>query len=107
MRPSTRLLGADEVLAAFAARQRQVAGAHQLVVGQPGEQARVLVVGMGGHIQHVPHHRQSIDAAQELGRRWLARRWARYGCCGEDRCGQHANENADQCIQESGHCTVQ
>ena len=67
-----RLLGADQVLPALAARQRQVAGAHQLVVGQPGQKARVLVVGVGGDVEHVADDAEAIDGAHQL---------AADGCC--------------------------
>src|SRR5690606_32097875 len=46
------LFGADEVLASAAARQREVGGRDVAVVRQVGEQAGVLVVGVGGDVQN-------------------------------------------------------
>ncbi len=60
------LLGPDEVLPAVAARHREVARAKATPSGQPGEEARVLVVGVGGHVEHAAGHTEAPDARREL-----------------------------------------
>src|SRR6185437_14591508 len=92
--------GADEVLPAFAARQRQVAGAHQLVVGQPGQEASVLVVGMRRYVQHVTHDRQSINRAHELARVRLMRRSCEHGT------GHQCYRCTDERRMRQMHCAV-
>ena len=45
------LLVAEEVLSAVAARHREIAGAHEPVVAEPGDERGVLVVGMRGDVE--------------------------------------------------------
>jgi len=55
------LLGPDEVLAAVAAGHRQVRRAHERDVLEVRQEARVLVVGVRGDVQHAP---DDAEAAQ-------------------------------------------
>jgi len=52
-------LGADFVLPAFAPRHGQQAHTQPEAAAQPHEHSVVLVVGMGGDVEHGPHHRQA------------------------------------------------
>ena len=55
--------GADEVLPAVAAGEREVAGAIAVRAGEAGDQARVFVVGVGGDVKHAAH---LVEGAQLL-----------------------------------------
>ena len=61
-------LGADEVLAAAAAGEGQVGGAQVAAPGQGGEHGGVLVVGVGGHIEHAAHGLQAVQLLQQVRR---------------------------------------
>src|SRR5690606_5259687 len=63
----------DQVLAAITPREAEVAGAHFLAVGQPGDQAGVLVIGMRHDIKHAAHHLELLHPVQDLGRVGLCR----------------------------------
>jgi hypothetical protein len=60
-----RLLAADEVLPAATARHRQVRGGRVSRVRQIGEQARVLVVRVGGDVEHAGGDAQPVDRVRE------------------------------------------
>ena len=60
-------LGTDQVLSTVATREAEVAGAHLLAVGQPGDQAGVLVIGMRHDVEHAAQHVELLHAVQDLG----------------------------------------
>jgi hypothetical protein len=62
------LFGADEVLTAFASRQREVAGAHFSTTRQIGEQCGVFVVGMRGNHEHAADDVEAIERKTRLRR---------------------------------------
>jgi hypothetical protein len=55
------LLGADEVLAAAAAGQREVGRVEAALADHPREQAGVLVVRMRGHVEHAAGALEPVD----------------------------------------------
>jgi len=57
----------DEVLAAVAAGQREVAGPHLAAVGQPRQEGGVLVVGVGRHVQGAAHHAEPLEGELQTG----------------------------------------
>ena len=61
-------LRADQVLAAVPAREGQVGGAQVAAPGQGGEHGGVLVVGVGGHIEHAAHGLQAVQLLQQVRR---------------------------------------
>ncbi len=72
------LLGADQILPAFAAGERQISGPHFAPTRQIGEQRGVLVVRVGRDHQHAPHHVQTVERKTGFGRsRHLALRKGR------------------------------
>ena len=92
------LLGADQVLAAVAAREREVGRAHLRAVGEVGEQRRVLVVGVGGDVEHAADDAQLAQAERDLGGVRLRRRTGREGGSGRhggrDETGKDTGEGA-------------
>ena len=55
------LFGADQILPAFAARQRKIAGAHLAPARQISEQRGVFVIGMRGDHQHAADDVEAIE----------------------------------------------
>ena len=62
------LFGADEVLTALAAGQREIAGAHFSTTRQIGEQRGVFVIGMRGNHEHAADDVEAIERKTRLGR---------------------------------------
>ena len=71
------LLGADQVLPAVAARDRQIGRAHERAVGQVGEQRRVLVVGVGRDVEDAAGDAELAQAEGDLRGVRLRRRTGR------------------------------
>jgi hypothetical protein len=90
------LLGPDQVLTAVAARDREIAGAHQLAVRQIGEQAGVLVVGMGRDVEHAAGDPQPGERQLDLRRVRLGRRAGRVRATGHGRKRAAQRQQADQ-----------
>ena len=64
--------GADHVLAAVAPREREVGRAVAAAAGEVGDELGVLVVGVGGHIEHAPQLAEPSQLPQRvLGRHRL------------------------------------
>ena len=61
------LFRADQVLAALAARQRKVRGAHVPSAGEVGEHRRALVVRVGGDHQHRAELVQLVERLFDFG----------------------------------------
>ena len=62
------LLGTDEVLPAIATGQREVARAKATPTSQIGQQPRVLVIGVGRHVQHTPRDAEAPEVRRDLSR---------------------------------------
>ena len=62
------LFGADQVLAAFAARQREIRGAHVAAAREVGEYGGTLVVGVGGDVQHGAQFVELVQRLLDFGR---------------------------------------
>ena len=60
------LLGAEQVLAAFAARQRQIARADVAPLGEVSQQRRVLVVGVRRDHQCASQYAQFVQAGFDI-----------------------------------------
>ncbi len=61
------LFVADEVLPAVASGEREITGAHQLLVLEPCEHGRVLVVGMRRHEEHRAHDGELLQGQMKFG----------------------------------------
>ena len=73
------MLGSDQVLAAFAASEGKIPGAHFSATRQIGQQRRVLVVGVRGDHEHAADDVQLVEIEFGLGR-------ARQFTLGDARC---------------------
>ncbi len=62
------LFSANQILAAFAASERKIAGPNFAAARQVGEQRGVLVVGMRRDHQNAPHHVQPVEVEARLRR---------------------------------------
>jgi hypothetical protein len=80
------LLGADQVLPATAAGQREVGGGDVTIVGKIGEQAGVLVIGVGRDVQDAARTGEAVERVGEhacIHGRLLGRRRRTQGGDGE------------------------
>ena len=62
------LFGADQVLAAFAARQREIRGAHVAAAREVGQHGGALVVGVGRDVQDRTQFVQFVQRLLDFGR---------------------------------------
>jgi hypothetical protein len=61
-------LGTDQVLSAVAARHREVTRVRQPPLAEVGDEAGVLVVRVGGHVEHARQDAQLLQRQLDLGR---------------------------------------
>jgi hypothetical protein len=61
------LFGADEVLAALAASEREIGGAHVASAGEVGEHAGAFVVGVGGDHEDAAELIEPVDGFEKIG----------------------------------------
>ena len=59
--------GADQVLSTIAACEAEVAGADLPAIAQPGDQTRVLIIGMRRDVKHTAQHIELLHLVQDLG----------------------------------------
>ena len=59
---------ADEILSAVAAGHGQISGAQEPLVGQVGNQRRVLVIGMRGDVERAAEDSELLERELQLGR---------------------------------------
>src|SRR5437667_11671431 len=65
-------LGAEQVLSAVAAGEREIGRPVSAAAREVGDDLRVLVVGMGGDVEHAAHGGEAAHLLQDHAlRRWL------------------------------------
>ena len=99
------LLAADQVLAAFAARQRKVGRAHVAPAREVGEHRGAFVVGMGGDVQHGAEFVELVQRLLDLGRagkRALRGGGGRKGEKTEETAGEGTEKHGSHILRRNG-----